>query len=114
MASVRSEFWRFYPQGCIVFSKHPFQNACIIEHDRDNGVENEVGCSQHILDIPPAIGSTITVKHVGYYQSGAMRHPFYYGEQLEAPGIAKANPKAENLQTDWTRPENHRRFFDGL
>lgn len=42
-----------------------------------------VDCFQKDLDDPPAIGSTITVKHDGNYANGRLRNPTFWRERKE-------------------------------
>jgi hypothetical protein len=45
---------------------------------RANGLEGIIRCYPQVLEDPPPIGSVLTVKHFGFHQSGALRHPFYW------------------------------------
>ncbi len=55
----------------------------IILNFRSNGKEVIVGCFQQIIKNPPEIGSVITVKHNGYYQTGTLQHPFYWRQRKD-------------------------------
>ncbi len=54
---------------------------------RSNGLTCIVKChTQELLDIPPSIGSFLTVKHSGFLKNGTLRYPFYWrlaGKQVQ-------------------------------
>jgi hypothetical protein len=59
---------------------------------RSNGLTCIVKChTQHVLDVPPPIGSLLTVKHSGFLKNGTLRHPFYWRstEQLPLPLVIR-------------------------
>ncbi len=64
---------------------------------RSNGLECMVGCHPEVVDVPPKIGSLITVKHSGYFKNGALRNPFYWRNQgfLPKQDYFKSNPYFE-------------------
>ena len=49
-----------------------------------NGVECTVRCFQDVLRDPPPIGSMITVKHAGIYNStGMLKQPIFWRERKD-------------------------------
>src|SRR4051812_15980019 len=52
---------------------------------RKNGKECIVGYFESTIVHLPSIGSVITVKHIGYYQNGTLRHAFYWRERPDIP-----------------------------
>jgi hypothetical protein len=102
---------------------------------RSNGFNCIVKCPEVILNTPPPLGSTVTVKHQGVYSTGILKNPVYWREaQLVSLNQRKKvghisllileksmpgrPPHALRLPTDqlsqvpdWT---NHKAFFDQL
>ena len=59
---------------------------------RSNGLTCIVKChTQQVLDVPPPIGSLLTVKHSGFLKNGTLRHPFYWRstDQQSQPLVEK-------------------------
>lgn len=71
-----------------------------------------VGCHRQVLEEPPSIGSVITVQHNGSYQSGTLRHPFFWRVRRDVPWEQLSQERRQTVHyADWTKQRNREKFF---